>query len=131
MIVGVENIAFCVETDAAGGANAGAGGDHFSIRRYTDSPTAPVRSRAGGASEAESDPDVAVFVWGSAEGVFVVIAIDAPVGVDGLEDIGGAIAIGVLEAGEFRTLGEVERFIFPIHAEWLVETLGEACPFHL
>ena len=58
----------------------------------------------------------------------MVVAGDTPAGVDGLEDIGLAIAIAVLDAGELGALGEVERAVFPIHAERLVETAGEFLP---
>ncbi len=79
LVIGVEDIAFSVHAHAAGGTYAGAGGYHFSVRSDADGPAAPVGIRSKGASEAERDPDIAVLIRLGAEGVFVVIALDAPV----------------------------------------------------
>ena len=83
---------------------------------------------AGGTGEAEGDPGVAVLVRSAAEGVFVVVPIDSPLGADGFENVRRAVAVGVLEAGNLGALGEVEPAVFPIHAEGLVQALGEFFP---
>lgn len=58
----------------------------------------------------------------------MVVALDAPVGVDGLKGVGDAVLVGVGDFGDFRALGEEEGSVFPEHAEGLVEVLGEFFP---
>ena len=128
LVVGVEAVAGGIESDAAGGADAGAGGEHFAVGGDADAPATPVGIGVVGAGEAKGDPDVAVAIGGAAKGVFVVVAADAPVAADGLEEVGSAIAIGVLDAGELGALGEKEGVVFPVHAEWLVQVGSEFVP---
>ena len=78
------------------------------------------------AGQAEGDPDVAVLVEARAEGVLVVVAVDLPAVGDDLEDVGLAVAVGVLDARDVRPLRDVEPAVLLGQAEDLVQAVGEA-----
>jgi hypothetical protein len=73
-----------------------------------------------GSGQAKDDPDVAVLVRISAEGVLVVVALDPPGSGNGAEFIGPAIAIGVAHLGDVGALREVKPTVAVGHAKGLV-----------
>ena len=83
------------------------------------------------AGEAKDHPDVAVLVRLRAEGVFMVVTADAPLGADGVEAVRSAIAIAIGQARELRTLHRIHRAFLPEHAERLMLVGGELGPLNL
>jgi len=122
LIVGEEAIAVGVETDSAGRAHAGGGGDDFSLGSDAQHPAAPGHGARAGVGEAERGPDVAVAVGTGAEGVFVEIARDAELIGDDLEFVGAVIAVGVAHARDAVALGDVEPAVLKEHAQRLVQS---------
>ena len=131
LVVGVEDVTLVVHADAARGADAGGGRDHLALGGDAHAPAAPRRVGVEGAGQAEHDPDVAVLIGIGAEGVLMVVAVDAPLRADRVEGVGLAVAVGVGQAGVLRTLGEEERLILVEHAERLVQVGGELGPLDL
>src|SRR5207247_7102042 len=95
LIVGVEDVARGVETDAARRTNAARHRDELAVRRQLQCPAAELGLAGKRAGQAERRPEVAVLVEARAEGVFVVIAADLPALADDFEDVGLAVAVSV------------------------------------
>ena len=131
LVVGVEDVALGVEADAAGRANAAGRRDELALRRDLAGPAAELAVAVERAGQAEGDPDVAVLVEARAEGVFVVVAVDLPAVGDDLEQVGLAVAVGVLDARDVGPLGDVEPAVLLGQAEHLVQAVGEAGEFGL
>jgi hypothetical protein len=132
LIVAVIDLAIGIEAYAAGAADAGAGGHHFAIRLDAQRPATKRHRAAERAGEAERDPEVARFVKAAADGVFVVVAGDAPVIAHVVEDIRTAIAIDILQTGDLVACGGVDVFVLRIvgDAEHLVQATGEELVAH-
>ena len=131
LVVGVEHVTLAVGADAAGRTDAGRDGDELAVRGDLGAPAAPRGVGMERAGQAEDGPDVAVLVGIGTEGVFVVVAAHAPLGADGLEPVGPAVAVAVGHAGELRTLHGEQRALLPEHPEGLVDVGGELGPLHL
>ena len=129
LVIRIEYIAFGIESDPAGRAHAARGGDEFAIVRDAQDPAAVKGLGGEGSGEAEGAPEIALLVELRAEGVFVVVALDAPSITDRLEEIGAAVAVLVLETRHFGTLHHVEPAVAPGESEGLVEVFGEEGPF--
>ena len=107
LVVRVEQIPLGADRHAVGGSQAV--GERFRLPRLRVDLHAPAAERPFGlvaAAEADVECHVHVtgFVHGRAETVFVVIAGDAPLVGDGQELVGDAIAVGIDDLGEFRSL---------------------------
>ena len=124
LVLGVEDVARRVHADAAGRADAAAGRHRFAVGRDPQAPAAELVLAGERAGEAEGDPDVAVTVELRAEGVFVVVAVDFPGVADGLEDVGLAVAVGVLDPRQLAALGDVEPAVAVGQAEHLVQPVA-------
>src|SRR5262249_6613384 len=98
LVVRVEHVALGVEADATGRAHAAGGRRDLAFGRDLAGPAAELAVAGERAGQAERDPDVAVPVEARAEGVLVVVAVDAPLVADRLEDVGLAVAVTVLDA---------------------------------
>ena len=131
LVVGVEHVALGVGTDATRRTDAGSGRDELAVRRDARAPAAPRGVGMEGTRQAKDHPDVAVLVRLGAEGVFMVVAADAPLGADRVETVRAAIAIAVGQARELRTLHRVHRAFLPEHAERLVLIRSELGPLDL
>ena len=89
-------------------------------------PAAELAVAVERAGQAERDPEFAVLVEARAEGVFVVVAVDLPAVGDDLEEVGLAVAVGVLDARDVAALRDVEPAVLVGQAEDLVQAVGEA-----
>ncbi len=56
----------------------------------------------------------------------MIVAVDLPAVGDDFEDVGLAVAVGVLDAADVRPLGDVEPAVFLSQAEDFVHAVGEA-----
>ncbi len=92
----------------------------FSVGRDPQAPTAVLDLAAERAGQAEDNPEVPVLVELGAEAVLVVVAVDLPAVVDDFEDVGRAVAVGVLEPRDVAPLGDVEPAVFLRQAERLL-----------
>src|SRR5439155_8689405 len=61
LVVGIEHVASGVGANAAGGAQAAAGGNRFALGRDAETPAAEERIAGEGASEAKRNPQIAFF----------------------------------------------------------------------
>ena len=131
LVVGVEVITLVVVADTARRTDAGSHRDELAVRGDLGGPAAPRSVRVERTRQAEDHPDVAVLVRIRTEGVFMVVAADAPLGADGVEAVRAAVTVLVRQAGVLGALSGEERAVLKEHAEGLVQVGGELGPLDL
>ena len=107
LIVGKEEVAGRIEVDAARRASAAAPGSDFAVVRNTQTPATKLDIAGEGASQAQRDVHVAVFVELGPKGVFVIVAGDFPWIGNRFEDVGRAVALAVLDARHFGAMRDI------------------------
>jgi hypothetical protein len=132
LVVAVIDLAIRIKADAAGTAHAAACRHHFAIRLDAQCPATEGRRAAEGAGEAEGDPEISRFIETAADGVFMVVAGDAPAVVHVLKDVGASVTIDIFETGDLVACGGVNVFILGVvgDAEDLVQAAGKKLVAH-
>jgi hypothetical protein len=115
---------FGIRGDPSGATETRANGDHLAIRGDFNSPATKEIVRLVRTAEAEGDPDIAIGIVLGSEGEFVSFGV-APVVSEGMELVGRAIAIAVLDTGDFTKLRGSEGAIFPREPEDFILPAGE------
>ncbi len=131
LIVAVEDVALHVESDSSRGANSGAGRNGLAVRGDAETPASPWRVSVKRPGQAEDHPDIAILVRGSAEGILMVVSVNAPWSGYGDELIGPSIAVAVPHSGNIGTLGKSEPAVLVGHSQRLVKPTGEFAPGNL
>ena len=113
LVVGVEHLPCAVKADPAGGSDAGGGGDRAAVGGDAHRPATKRHFARKAPRQAEHDPQVSFGVKLRSEGIFVVVARDAPAIGHRLDLVGLAVAIGVLKSAHLRPLRRIEPAILP------------------
>ena len=125
LVVGVEDFAGEVGSNAPGRADPRGRGDQFAFRGDAHAPAAEFDITAERTGQAQHDPQVPLAVELRTERVLVVIARDFPFVVDHFEQVGETIVVGVADAGDVAALHHVQPAIFLGEAEHLVQSMRE------
>ena len=128
LLVTDKDIALEIRADAAGTAKSGAPWLQFALRRGSHDPAAPERIALhhGFAHAAiQRGEDAAFSIKNRAIGILVVSAAHAPTCGGGEVFIGGAVAIGIADLRDLRTLRGVKRSIMKREPEDLMQAARE------
>src|SRR5262249_38745986 len=126
LVVGVEDVAFGVEADAAGRADAAGGGDELAIGCDLAAPAAEFAVGRERTRQAERDPEVAFLVEAGAECVLVIVAADCPAVSYDFEGIGAAGPLGILDARHVTALRDVKPTVIVSQPKNFMHAVSEA-----
>ena len=125
LVFGEEHVALGIHAQSAGRPQAAGRGNQLAIGRQPQGPAAEQVVAGERTGQAEGHPEVPLVVELGSKCIFMIVSIDFPGVADGLEEVGPAVTVVVLHAGDLAPLHGVEPAVLVGQAQNLVQAVGE------